>query len=108
MSALPGSALDRPEQSSTADPAHGPDQSAPRGPGKLIVALVHAYQLGRSGRPTGCRYVPTCSEYAVEAITVHGSVRGSAMAARRLLRCAPWGGHGFDPVPVGGSSCTHP
>ncbi|NDA27108.1 MAG: membrane protein insertion efficiency factor YidD [Verrucomicrobia bacterium] len=45
-----------------------------------------------------CRFHPTCSEYAEEAVRLHGILRGSAMALRRLLRCHPWGGDGFDPV----------
>jgi len=50
-----------------------------------------------------CRYVPTCSEYARDAIEGHGAVRGSLMAAWRLLRCHPFSKGGFDPVPVSGS-----
>jgi putative membrane protein insertion efficiency factor len=46
-----------------------------------------------------CRYHPTCSAYALEAVEVHGAVRGSALAARRLCRCHPWGAHGIDLVP---------
>ncbi|MEC9367666.1 MAG: membrane protein insertion efficiency factor YidD [Pseudomonadota bacterium] len=46
-----------------------------------------------------CRFLPTCSEYAVEAIDVHGPLRGSLLALRRLSRCHPWGGEGYDPVP---------
>jgi putative membrane protein insertion efficiency factor len=46
-----------------------------------------------------CRYMPSCSEYAIEALHAHGPVRGSWLAARRLCRCHPWGGHGYDPVP---------
>ena len=68
-------------------------------PARVLVAAVHAYQAARSGGPTGCRYLPTCSEYAVEAIDTHGTTRGAALAARRLARCNPWGGHGIDPVP---------
>lgn len=64
-----------------------------------LVRAIHAYQLLRSGRPTGCRYLPTCSEYAVDAVDRHGVARGSWLAARRLMRCTPWGGHGIDPVP---------
>ena len=45
-----------------------------------------------------CRYLPTCSEYAVEAITKHGPVKGGALALRRILRCHPWGGSGHDPA----------
>jgi putative membrane protein insertion efficiency factor len=47
----------------------------------------------------GCRYQPTCSAYAMEALEVHGGIKGSYLAARRILRCHPWGGHGYDPVP---------
>ena len=49
--------------------------------------------------PTACRYWPSCSAYAEEACVRHGALHGLALAARRLLRCHPWGGHGFDPVP---------
>jgi putative membrane protein insertion efficiency factor len=69
------------------------------GVARLVVGAVHAYQAARSGRPTGCRYLPSCSEYAVEAIDVHGPARGVVLAARRIARCTPWGGHGIDPVP---------
>lgn len=47
-----------------------------------------------------CRFEPSCSEYAHQAIANHGVMRGSAMAARRLARCHPLGGHGYDPVPA--------
>ncbi len=66
---------------------------------RLLLGGIHLYQLVRSGRPTGCRYLPTCSSYAEEAIRRHGPVRGSGLALRRLSRCHPWGGHGVDPVP---------
>lgn len=46
-----------------------------------------------------CRYLPTCSDYAIEAVRAHGAIRGSWLALRRLLRCHPFGGHGYDPVP---------
>ena len=46
-----------------------------------------------------CRYAPTCSEYALEALAKHGAFRGAGLALRRILRCHPWGGHGYDPVP---------
>lgn len=49
--------------------------------------------------PSACRYTPTCSVYAVEAIKVHGPFRGFALAVKRISRCHPWGGHGYDPVP---------
>ncbi len=46
-----------------------------------------------------CRYVPTCSEYFSEALETHGTLHGISLGARRLCRCHPWGGHGYDPVP---------
>jgi len=75
--------------------------------GRRLIAVIRLYQAARSGRPTGCRYVPTCSEYATEAIEEHGAISGAFMAAKRVLRCTPWGGHGFDPVPGGRTPCTH-
>ena len=66
---------------------------------RALHSLIRAYQLIRSGRPTGCRYLPSCSEYAVEAIDRHGPTRGTWLAVRRISRCGPWGGHGIDPVP---------
>ena len=68
-------------------------------PSRVLLSLVRAYQLARSGRPTGCRYVPSCSDYAVEAIDSHGAGHGTWLAVRRISRCGPWGGHGIDPVP---------
>jgi putative membrane protein insertion efficiency factor len=67
---------------------------------RVLIALVRFYQLAREGRPSPCRYVPSCSTYALEAVELHGALRGSWLALRRLLRCHPWGGHGFDPVPT--------
>ena len=46
-----------------------------------------------------CRFTPTCSEYAIEAITKHGPFKGTWLAIKRILRCHPWGGSGYDPVP---------
>lgn len=68
-------------------------------PTRLLVAFVRLYQAARYGRLSPCRYVPTCSAYAVEALERHGARRGSWLAVRRLSRCHPWGGHGADPVP---------
>ncbi|MDD6821171.1 MAG: membrane protein insertion efficiency factor YidD [Paraprevotella sp.] len=49
--------------------------------------------------PSSCRFTPTCSQYALEALRRHGVLRGSWLTIRRLLRCHPWGGSGYDPVP---------
>lgn len=49
--------------------------------------------------PAACRYTPTCSQYAIEALRKHGPVKGTWLAIRRIMRCHPWGGHGYDPVP---------
>jgi len=66
---------------------------------RVPVLLIRGYQSARAGRPTGCRYLPSCSEYALEAVERHGAGRGSVLAIRRIARCGPWGGHGIDPVP---------
>jgi putative membrane protein insertion efficiency factor len=66
---------------------------------RILIGLVRIYQAARAGRPSPCRYVPSCSSYAVEALQRHGSLKGSWLAVRRLCRCHPWGGHGADPVP---------
>lgn len=66
----------------------------------LPVRLIRLYQITLSpymGKQ--CRYTPTCSNYALEALRKHGLLRGGWLAIRRILRCAPWGGSGYDPVP---------
>jgi putative membrane protein insertion efficiency factor len=69
-----------------------------------LRSMVRGYQHLREGRPSPCRYVPSCSTYAVESLEAHGALKGSWLATRRLLRCHPWGGHGYDPVPSAGTS----
>lgn len=64
-----------------------------------LLAVIGWYQVARTGRPSPCRFTPSCSAYAVDALHAHGAVRGSALAVRRLARCHPWGGQGYDPVP---------
>lgn len=65
-----------------------------------LVWLARAWRIGPSRLiPPSCRFQPSCSAYAIEAWTRYGALRGSALTARRLLRCHPWGGCGFDPVP---------
>jgi hypothetical protein len=67
---------------------------------KLLIAFIGAYRyvlsplLGRS-----CRFFPSCSEYAIEALQRHGALRGTWLATRRIVRCHPWHPGGFDPVP---------
>ena len=69
-----------------------------RYPRLALVGLVRAYQLVVSPHlPPTCRYSPSCSAYAVEALHKYGAVRGTILAAWRVLRCNPWGGHGYDP-----------
>ena len=71
-----------------------------RGPAQAaLIRIIRLYQAIRAGRPSPCRYWPTCSDYALEAVELHGPGRGSLLAARRVLRCHPWGGQGVDPVP---------
>ena len=76
-------------------------------PAAFIVSLpVRAYRLLLSpwvGH--GCRFQPTCSAYAMEALERHGAIRGTGLMVHRLCRCHPWGGHGYDPVP--GSDLDH-
>ena len=72
----------------------------------LLILTLRAYrwtispaQLFLFGSTGGCRYTPTCSEYALESVRTHGAVSGSLLAAKRICRCHPWGGCGHDPVP---------
>ena len=66
----------------------------------ILRGLIRAYQLLLSPvLPPACRYWPSCSHYAAEAIATHGAAHGSWLAFRRVLRCHPWGGSGIDPVP---------
>ena len=62
---------------------------------------VRGYRWVRRGRPSPCRFEPSCSAYALEALEHHGAVAGGWLAVRRLGRCQPWGGQGWDPVPEG-------
>lgn len=67
---------------------------------RLLMLLARGWQLGPSLiLPPSCRYSPSCSAYAIEALRRYGAVKGSWLAARRIARCHPWGGHGYDPVP---------
>lgn len=73
----------------------------------LFIALVRGYQFFISPYfPSSCRYHPTCSNYAIDAIRIHGVFKGIFLAAWRILRCNPWSAGGEDPVP-GASACRH-
>jgi putative membrane protein insertion efficiency factor len=68
----------------------------------IAMQLLRGYKWAISPLlPQACRYVPTCSEYAMEAVERYGALRGSWMALRRVLRCHPLAGSGYDPVPAG-------
>lgn len=71
------------------------------------LAAIEFYQGARSGRPSPCRFSPTCSSFAHEAFALHGTTRGFWLTAKRLLRCRPFGPSGFDPVPEAHTSHTH-
>jgi uncharacterized protein len=67
---------------------------------RVLIAPIRLYQLAISPLlPPMCRFRPSCSHYAVEALARHGPVRGTWLALRRIARCHPWGGAGYDPVP---------
>ena len=78
-------------------------------PGRVLVGAVRLYQLVLSPlMPPHCRHLPTCSDYAVEALREYGVLRGGWLAARRIARCHPFGTSGFDPVPVRGRASRRP
>ncbi len=69
--------------------------------GLAMQGLIRGYQLLIAPLlPPSCRFYPSCSHYAAEAIETHGPAWGTVLAAKRLLRCHPWGGSGYDPVPL--------
>ena len=71
---------------------------------QVLILLVRAYQVVLSPLFTGCcRFEPSCSNFAIEALQVHGALKGTILAAWRLLRCHPFGPHGYDPVPPKGA-----
>ncbi|SHG20059.1 hypothetical protein SAMN05443575_1654 [Jatrophihabitans endophyticus] len=99
MTAVPGLAA---PVAPAVEPTVEPAAVAPRGGPltRLLLAAIRFYRIGISPlRPPACRYHPSCSAYAVEALEVHGGLRGSWLALRRLLRCHPFHAGGDDPVP---------
>ncbi len=72
----------------------------------LLLVRIYSYVISPL-LGTNCRYLPTCSAYAVESLQKYGAFRGTALAARRIARCHPWGGSGYDPVPGEPSEKNH-
>ena len=67
---------------------------------KLMILLIRFYQKILSPLlPNVCRYTPSCSEYFIQALQIHGVMKGCWLGIKRILRCHPWGGKGYDPVP---------
>lgn len=67
---------------------------------KFLLVLIRIYQVGISPyTPAACRYTPTCSSYAIEALQKYGVRKGGLLSIKRILSCHPWGGHGHNPVP---------
>ena len=84
----------------SAAPTEGePAEERPSLLARLVLALLAIYQATAALRSPRCRFLPTCSGYAVQAVRTHGALRGTFLAARRIGRCHPWNPGGFDPVP---------
>lgn len=67
---------------------------------RILIAMIRFYQTSISPlTPPACRFTPTCSQYTLEAIQKYGALRGSWLGLKRIMRCHPWGGSGYDPVP---------
>lgn len=67
---------------------------------RVIVSVIRFYQKGVSPwTPPTCRFTPSCSAYAAQAVERHGAAHGGWLSLKRILRCNPWGGHGYDPIP---------
>ncbi len=65
----------------------------------IVIRAIYVYQYLFRWRISPCRYIPSCSQYAIEAVEVHGVIKGLAYSVIRIARCNPWGGHGLDLVP---------
>ena len=65
----------------------------------MCLPIIFYQRIISPFTPPSCRFTPTCSEYARQALIKHGPIKGTALAIRRILRCNPWGGSGYDPVP---------
>jgi hypothetical protein len=78
----------------------GPRPSEPSRSTRLILHVISWYQKACAGRIAPCRFYPSCSHYAYEAVQLHGALRGTGFALRRVSKCRPFGPHGIDLVPV--------
>lgn len=81
--------------------AHQPEPPLRTGPlARVLILFVRLYQVTLRPVMGGqCRFQPTCSDYSIEALRTHGGFKGGWLTVRRILRCQPWGGSGYDPVP---------
>lgn len=66
---------------------------------RILIFFIKIYQKMPLSCHLSCRHIPTCSNYAIEAIETHGVIKGSILAIKRIIRCNPWGTSGYDPVP---------
>ena len=80
-----------------------PRPARPSLPARIVMLPIRAWRLVSVHLPPRCRFHPSCSQYALEALTVHGAARGSWLAIKRVGRCHPWHDGGLDPVPPPGS-----
>jgi len=77
-------------------------------PARLLSGPIRAYRVVSTRLPTNCRYHPSCSQYALDALRIHGAGKGSWLAVKRIGRCHPWGGGGLDFVPGSPAQATTP
>lgn len=67
---------------------------------KLLIKLIKLYQISPLSSHNNCKFVPSCSDYAIDAITIYGSIKGMYLSIKRILRCNPFNKGGLDPVPI--------
>lgn len=91
---------DRTDVRSVEEGVGSPDSTCPRRLQSLMLRMIAWYQRLADGRPSPCRFFPSCSAYAHESISIFGARRGLWLTVRRLVRCRPFGPSGFDPVPL--------
>ena len=72
---------------------------------QILIKLIKLYQITPLSTHSNCRFIPTCSNYAIEAIDRYGTLKGSYFTIKRILRCRPLGKYGYDPVPIKEEKC---